>query len=63
MKGDYYRYLAEVADAESRDGTVDRAMEAYEVCALSSPRCLCVASGSVACPHQPGTHGVSAALT
>lgn len=29
MKGDYYRYLAEVADAETRQATVDKSKEAY----------------------------------
>lgn len=30
MKGDYYRYLAEVADADSRQATVDKSKDAYE---------------------------------
>eukprot|EP00037_Helgoeca_nana_P038232 m.19484 g.19484 ORF g.19484 m.19484 type:complete len:246 (-) comp9967_c0_seq1:159-896(-) len=30
MKGDYYRYLAEVADADSRQATVDKSKAAYE---------------------------------
>lgn len=34
MKGDYYRYLAEVADADSRQATVDKSKAAY-VSALS----------------------------
>ena len=30
MKGDYYRYLAEVADSDSRQAIVDKSKEAYE---------------------------------
>jgi len=30
MKGDYFRYLAEVADAASRDGIVQNSADAYE---------------------------------
>jgi len=30
MKGDYYRYLAEVADKDNKEGVVDQANEAYK---------------------------------